>query len=65
MATKQPLISCPNCGQEFELDKAFAEHFEDEKRKAVAQAIDTFKKKTNSPPKSFFIFSRTSRRMKA
>lgn len=46
MATKQPLISCPNCGQEFELDKAFAEHFEDEKRKAVAQAIDTFKKKT-------------------
>lgn len=38
-------VVCPNCGHEFMLSDAFIEHFEEEKRHAVAQAIETAKKK--------------------
>ena len=34
-------IKCPACGNEFPLDAAFREHFEEEKQQAVAVAMDT------------------------
>ncbi len=37
--TNQPLIQCPNCGNKFALDDAFQEHFEEEKQRAVANAV--------------------------
>ncbi len=33
-------IKCPECGKEFQLDAAFREHFAEEKRQAVADAVD-------------------------
>ncbi len=47
MATETPQIMCPHCGQNFELDAAFAENFEKEKREAVKKAIATTKKKAD------------------
>lgn len=41
----QQMIKCPNCGHAFALDEAFAEHFEQEKRQAVAEAVEHAKKK--------------------
>jgi hypothetical protein len=38
-------IQCPNCGQEFALDAAFKEHFEEEKRQAVNDAVKSARKK--------------------
>lgn len=38
-------ILCPNCGHEFALNEAFTEHFEEEKRKAVKQAVENAKKR--------------------
>ena len=35
----EPVIQCPNCGKEFPLDAAFREHFAEEKRQAVADAV--------------------------
>lgn len=39
MSQNSPTIACPNCGCEFELDEAFAEHFEAEKQIAVQTAL--------------------------
>ena len=37
----EPTITCPNCGKEFPLDAAFREHFAEEKRLAVADAVQS------------------------
>ncbi len=43
--TNQPMIQCPNCGHQFALDAAFQEHFEEEKRRAVSQAVENARQK--------------------
>ncbi|MCY3718634.1 MAG: DUF2130 domain-containing protein [Anaerolineaceae bacterium] len=35
----EPVIQCPNCGEQFPLDAAFREHFEHERQQAVANAL--------------------------
>ena len=39
MTSMMPTVECPNCGTEFALGEAFAEHFAEEKRAAVQEAI--------------------------
>lgn len=43
-----PNITCPHCGSEFALDAAFQEHFEDEKRRAVTDAVEFARKQAKA-----------------
>jgi hypothetical protein len=46
MSDTQPTVQCPNCGCEFELGEAFAEHFAEEKHQAVQEAIQKERKRS-------------------
>lgn len=45
-------ITCPNCGHHFMLSDAFMEHFEEEKRQAISQALEASKRKTELETKA-------------
>ena len=48
-------ITCPNCGHKFELDEAFAEHFEAEKREAIRTALENERAKAEEEHDMFHL----------